>query len=97
MTTTTANRSNTSHESALADDMHALRADLKALKDDFKHLASTAVDEGKTRATAAKDTAALQLDKSVEATRHAVEERPLTSLLIAAGIGALVGIVVARK
>jgi ElaB/YqjD/DUF883 family membrane-anchored ribosome-binding protein len=102
MTTSThTNRSTVASTGDLQDDLAALREDLRSLKEDFKNLATDAVGKSKAHATAAataaKESATEHFDKSVKATREAVEERPLTSLLIAAGIGALVGAVLTRR
>ena len=102
MTTNThSHRKTVATEADLYEDLHAVKEDLRTLKEDFKHLASDAVDKSKSSAkaaaTAAKDTATEQFDRGVNATRHAVEERPLTSLLIAAGVGALVGAALTRR
>jgi len=101
MTTTTPSNRKTATEADLHEDLHAVKEDLRALKEDFKNLATDAVEKSKASTKAAvnavKDNATEQFDRSVTATRQAVEERPLTSLLIAAGIGALVGAALTRR
>lgn len=101
MTSTSQNRTTVATTGDLHHDLAALKEDLRSLKEDFKSLATDAMEKSKSHATAAataaKESATEHFDKSVKATRDAVEERPLTSLLIAAGIGALVGAVLTRR
>lgn len=93
MTTTTAKAKDTD-----GPDLEAIAADMTALKRDFEKLAGTLRKSGngaaRDAAQAIRDeTAHLyekvqeQGERSVQAVRTQVEERPITSLLIAFAIG----------
>lgn len=85
---------------ALKRDLSALRADIKALNESL----AAEVSEGLGRATDGVSAAARQTLSSVatagergyNATVHQIEANPMTSILMAAGIGVLIGSMLRR-
>ncbi len=75
----------------LSADVQALRADLGRLKDDLRSMGGSLADDARNRARSAKDAAADKLDGSVGAVQNQIEDRPFTSVLIAFGVGMLLG------
>ena len=92
-------------------DMARLKEELAKLGEDFRDLFEAAVDLGKHRAGTAKEKvqagvielkrAALQAKarggEALEATQEKIKERPLTSVLIAFGVGLLLGKLLDRR
>ena len=81
-----------------------LEADLAALREDLKSLASTVSDIGKSKSEEIKTQMGDSVDKAVEKGRdaadtvqEAVKQRPVTSVLLAFGIGVLIGHVLDRR
>lgn len=91
----------------LAADIESLKKDLSALRDDFRALNESLAAElssGMARATDGVSAAARQTLSSVttagergyNATVHQIEAHPMTSILMAAGIGVLIGSMLRR-
>jgi len=72
-----------------AADLERLRDDLRALRDDVSSLA-------RDRAAGLRDTVTNGAKAAQERTADAVRENPVTTLAIAAGAGALLGIIASR-
>lgn len=91
-------------ENISAKETDALRADLETLRDDvshltetLKHMASARGNEAYERLRQTADQTRTRVRETASAAAHQVEERPLTSVLIAFGIGLLLGIVFDRR
>jgi ElaB/YqjD/DUF883 family membrane-anchored ribosome-binding protein len=78
-------------------DIETIKADLAALRDDVTTMASAKMRDGavsvKKAAKAVRDSAV----SAVERTEHMVAERPLTSLALAFGAGALAAFLLRRR
>ena len=93
------------------DDMARLREDFAKLGGDFKDLFDTAMDLGKHSAGTAKDKldaglvelkkaakrARKQGEDAVEMASDKIKERPLTTVLVAFGVGILLGKLMDRR
>lgn len=77
-------------QSDIKDDIEQLRADLRQLKDDL----GTGARRG---AADLRDTIDAKSREAYDYGQDLVRERPLTSVLTAAGIGALVGLLLSRS
>lgn len=77
---------------ALQNDMESLKSDLSALRDDLKTLAGDAVDEGKTKAHAAKAAAKDKYEDTLDTVDSFIKEKPMTAVGIAFAAGILTSI-----
>jgi ElaB/YqjD/DUF883 family membrane-anchored ribosome-binding protein len=77
--------------------LQALKDDLLAVKEDVGKVTSSAVRQGREAAYAAKDQAADGLQQGVDTARQYVQERPLTSALVAMGVGMGLGLLLTRR
>jgi ElaB/YqjD/DUF883 family membrane-anchored ribosome-binding protein len=84
-------------KSDLSSDVEALRADLARLKEDLRSMGGSLADQARGSARSAKDAATAKWDDSVSAVHHQIEERPFTSVLVAFGVGLLVGKILDSK
>lgn len=66
----------------LKQDLHQLRHDLGSIRDD-------AIGVGRQRARAVRDRAEEKWEDSVQGVRDYIEERPLTTMAVAFGVGFL--------
>ncbi len=93
--------------SDMSSDVEALKKDLSALRSDLKSLRSSVADEmrnGADRAaggiaSAARstvDSVAAAGEKGYNATARQIEANPLTAVLIAAGVGFVLGSLIRR-
>ena len=78
-------------------ELHALKEDLMTLRGDLGRTASAAIDGGREAYNQFTEKAAEEINHGVDAARETVTHRPLTALAIAAGVGALVGALIARR
>ncbi len=78
------------HRNDLSSDIDALKGDLASLRDDFAGIASTLGTQAKERATAVRDTVQDSVQNSISSAETCVRDRPLTSVLVAFGVGVLV-------
>lgn len=83
--------------SAVREDMQALREDFKALKDDVVAAGTGAAKQVTQGAVTQFHNAADKYKKAQDQTLAFVQERPITSLLIAIGVGAIVAKLLARR
>ncbi|HMQ21108.1 MAG TPA: hypothetical protein PKE00_01380 [Planctomycetota bacterium] len=81
-----------------------LQQQVRILGDDLKELSRATKDALQERAVAAKDAGVAALEKgkdTIEQYREKVEsatrEQPIKSVLVAAGVGAVLGILLARR
>lgn len=86
------------------NDIDTLREDLTALKADFTSLMSDLATSGKNVAkrgvetlTNTGETAAAQMNAMCTTARDTVGRHPLTSVLVAAGVGAVLGRLLAGR
>lgn len=82
----------------------SLDADIQALREDLKSLASTVSELGKSKTGEVKEQVGASVDDIMERGRAAagsvqetVKQRPVTSVLIALGIGVLIGHLLDRR
>ncbi len=81
----------------LRDDLDALRKDVSKLTDDVRGIASERVSAARDRA---RDTAYRARDRGeavASEVGHRIEERPLTSVAVAFGVGMLIGRLLDRR
>ncbi|MCE9590051.1 MAG: DUF883 C-terminal domain-containing protein [Planctomycetes bacterium] len=74
-------------------DIDKIKHDIGKLRDDFSGLLNTAAKAGKHSVAQAKELGG----EAVEAVQEKISERPITSVLIALGVGALIGALVSRR
>lgn len=77
-------------------DVEALKKDLANLKGDFANLANHFGVHAKERATAARDSVQESFKSSVSSAESCVRERPITSVLVAFGVGIVAAKLLAR-
>ena len=83
---------------------NSLDADLAALREDLKSLASTVSELSKSKSEDIKQQFGASVDKAVERGRDAadsfqetVKQRPVTSVLMALGVGMVIGHLLDRR
>jgi len=83
---------------ATEKEMKELRAELAALKEDLANIgetvgriAGTATDEGRQRIRSAAQSSKQQARDTISSLEHEIEERPMTSVAAAMGIGFILG------
>lgn len=79
------------------DEYKNLKDDIRTLKDDISKVSAAMLEQGRDVAATIKDQATDQFDRSVNSARDYVKHRPLTSALVAAGIGLVAGLVLFRR
>src|SRR5262245_48599283 len=91
------------HEDTLRQDVEALKADLMAIRTDLKGLgrdlasaAKASADAAKDRVRSAVEAAASKGEEAAKKIHHAIEEKPLTSVLVAFGTGLLLGAILRK-
>ncbi len=84
-------------KSDLRSDLDELRKDLQALREDLGSATSSVYQAGRESLNAAGQQARQSADMASQYVRDSVSERPVTSLLVAAGVGVLVGILFRRS
>lgn len=81
----------TDNKEELRDDLRQLREDLQALREDFGKATGNLYEAGRRSVRSAGQDARNTVDKAAKQLSDGVTERPLTSLLVAAGAGLLLG------
>jgi ElaB/YqjD/DUF883 family membrane-anchored ribosome-binding protein len=81
----------TTGDRSLDKEFDVLKSDLGTLKADVAHIAKLMAQRGSKQFDAALDSSKARVQEGVGALEDHVVERPLTSLLIAFGIGILLG------
>ncbi len=76
-------------------DLEKLRSDIAALKDSFQSFASdrvrSTISDAQQRLGQVSEKARTQSRQSLETLSEEIEERPLTSILLAFGVGVILG------
>lgn len=75
----------------LKDEFSELKSELSQIGKTVSQLARSATDEGRNRVRAAADQSREQARETWSAFEKEVEERPMTSIAIAIGIGFILG------
>ena len=78
-------------------DLDQLREDFQALRDDLSKATGNLVDRGRDSVHAARQQARDTTDEAIDELRRNVNDRPLTSLVAALGIGVLLGVMFPRS
>ena len=81
---------NKTNKSEMQSEMDALRSDMAKIQKDLHALTDTLVDLGKGRARDVKHQVESQFESGLDAVETYIEEKPMTTVLIAFGIGLLV-------
>lgn len=84
-------------QSETLDDIDALKADLVKVKDDLASLAGNLMDKGKESAKAVRASVEQKFNSSLESVGEFVEERPVTTVLLAFGAGVVTAMLLRRK
>jgi len=87
----------TKADTDLKNELDKLKADLGAVKSDLQTLSSSAVAEGRGVARDLKNDATAQVNDGVESARQCVQDHPLATTAIAAGVGMLAGMLLFRR
>lgn len=82
----------TAHNNDISKDLDELRADLHKLREDLTKTTQNAYEASRVKAAEVGEQARETATETVDHVRECVNERPLTSLLVAAGMGALAGL-----
>lgn len=80
----------------LKDEFSALKSELSKISKTVSHLAKTATDEGHGRIRAAADQSREQARQTWGEFEKEIEERPMTSIAVALGIGLILGKLLGR-
>lgn len=80
----------TSAKNQLEMDVDSLKSDLNKIKDDLRRLTENAMDRAQNRARSVKATAEGKYEEGRESIEEYIERRPMTSILVAFGVGVLV-------
>lgn len=75
----------------LRDEFKQLKEELSGIGKTVRQLAHTATDEGRDRLRSAADQTRQQARETWSAFEHEIEERPMTSIAVALGIGFILG------
>ena len=78
-------------------DIDAIKDDIAALKNDLREIAASYVSHGRDSARAMRDNVQHRVDSSLSAVEEAIEQRPISSMLLIFGAGVLAGMLVRRK
>ncbi|MHB1157532.1 MAG: DUF883 family protein [Phycisphaerales bacterium] len=88
--------SNETREDARAD-MQTIREDLKQLQSDLKKVSGDLYGAGRASLETAGKSVKENADAAAKYVRQSVNEHPVTSLLVAAGVGLIVGSFLSRR
>jgi ElaB/YqjD/DUF883 family membrane-anchored ribosome-binding protein len=86
----------TKTDPVLRDELTDLKADLANIKDDIKSLADSAMGRARDEARLVRDRSKARVQSSIGSMEEYVEEQPLTSVLVAFGVGLLMGKLMSR-
>ncbi|MEE4303254.1 DUF883 family protein [Wenzhouxiangella sediminis] len=75
----------------LREEFNQLKDELSGIGKTVRQLAHTATDEGRDRLRSAAEHSRQQARETWSAFEHEVEERPMTSIAVALGIGFILG------
>lgn len=78
-------------------DLDHLKEDLANLQKDLKGLADSLLNQGKDKAREAKEAVTDTYEHSMDSVQQFIKDKPVTSLGIAFGIGALLSLLFCRK
>lgn len=78
-------------EGELGEELEVLKSDLTQLRSDIRGLSESLMGTAKTRARDIKDQAGEHVEHSVASVEQYIEAKPLTSVLVAFGIGIVLG------
>jgi ElaB/YqjD/DUF883 family membrane-anchored ribosome-binding protein len=84
-------------EASVRDDVDSLKGDLMRIKDDLGVIAESLKVRVRERARSTKETAQDRYQDSVDSLEHYIEEKPLTTVLMAFGVGLLLGKIFSLK
>lgn len=92
-----ATNSSTNHADTVRDDLNTLREDVGKLAATLKELAADRKEEAYQTVRNGAKAAGKKVHETSEAASKVVVKRPLTSILVAFGVGMLLGNVVSRR
>ncbi len=75
----------------LRDEFKQLKEELSGIGQTVRQLAHSATDEGRERLRSAADQTRQQARETWHAFEHEIEQRPMTSIAVALGIGFILG------
>jgi ElaB/YqjD/DUF883 family membrane-anchored ribosome-binding protein len=84
-------------EQDVTADLDALKADLAKIRTDLSDIAGNWMDQGRKQAISAADDIKERFQNTADSVEGWVKERPLTAVLIAAGIGLVLGKLSSRR
>lgn len=87
----------TAGEASLRDDVEVLKGDLLRIKDDLALIADGLRDRVRAQARSTREQAQSQYQDSVESIEQYIEEKPLTTVLVAFGLGLILGKIFSLK
>lgn len=81
----------------LAEEVEALKRDMAAMKNDAAAAAATLLERAREKAKAMKESIAAGLKTGRDSTEACIQEHPISSVLIAFGIGLVAGGLIMRR
>lgn len=91
------NASSGSATTTAHDELATLKEDMRRLKEDMKLMASNTGDRARLQARELRDNVQESVESSLRDAEHYVETRPLTSVLVALGVGIVLGKILSMK
>lgn len=87
----------TGKQADTGSDYENLKEDLANLRKDLKSMADSLLHQGKDKAREAKETVSDTYEHSLDSMQRFIKEKPVTSLGIAFGVGAVLSLLFCRK
>ena len=81
----------------LGHDVDVLKSDLAKVQKDISQIASKLMNRGVAGAEGVKETVQETVEDGIEKMQGYIENRPVTSVLVALGVGMLAGMLFCRK
>ncbi len=83
-------------EQDLSADVEALKADMARVREDLGSLTDDLIREGRTQARRAREQVRSGYEHGVDAVSECMQERPISTLLVAAAAGLILGKLLSR-
>lgn len=80
-----------SNETKLENELDALKGDMSKVKSDLESLVESLIGRTKEESHAMADATRVKVKEGVSSVEHYIEDRPFTTVLVALGVGLLVG------
>jgi ElaB/YqjD/DUF883 family membrane-anchored ribosome-binding protein len=78
-------------DSKLENELDVLKSDMSKVKSDLESLVESLIGRGKSESHAMADATRVKVKDGVSSVENYIEDRPFTTVLVALGVGLLVG------